>query len=119
MPVALSLLYRARRQRYLRHGLLVVEAALVLLAEHDVRRLLVEPDAEAVELLLDNLLVRHALSEMRSAPLRWCDRDARIRQRERERAREEAEEAGQHATQKSIRRERREGTINQSRCKRD
>lgn len=47
--------------RHLRHGLLVVEAALVLLSEYDVRRLLVEPDAEAVELLLDDFLVRHAL----------------------------------------------------------
>lgn len=49
---------------HLGYSLLVVKPALILLAEDDVRRLLVESDAESVKFLLDNLLVRHALSRM-------------------------------------------------------
>lgn len=47
---------------YLGYDLLVVKATLVLLPENDVGRRLVQPDAESVELLLDDLLVRHALA---------------------------------------------------------
>lgn len=46
---------------YLRYDFLVVKAALILLPKNDVGRRLVKPDAESVELLLDDLLVRHAL----------------------------------------------------------
>ena len=45
----------------LRHHLLVVDAALVLPPEHDLRRPLVEPDAEARQLALDQPLVGHGL----------------------------------------------------------
>lgn len=48
---------------YLWYHLLVVEASLILLAEDDVRRLLVEADAKAIEFFLDHLFVGHALSQ--------------------------------------------------------
>lgn len=47
---------------HLGYSLLVVKPALILLAEDDVRRLLVESDTESVKFLLDSFLVRHALS---------------------------------------------------------
>lgn len=47
---------------HLRYDFLVVKPALILLPKNDVGRRLVEPDPESVELLLDDLLVRHALS---------------------------------------------------------
>ena len=46
---------------HLGNDLLVVKSALVLLPEDNVGRLLVQPDPESVELLLDHFLVRHAL----------------------------------------------------------
>lgn len=49
------------RIAHLWYYLLIVEPALVFLAEDNVWRLLVQSDAETVELLLDDLLVRHAL----------------------------------------------------------